>query len=70
MRKKESSEVEEDGFGDGNILGVPSEIFVVALLFKKNACFQGIRNSVKSNLNNCFEFSESWSLHIFHLAEN
>lgn len=33
--KKESSEVEEDGFGDGNILGVPSEIFVVALLFKK-----------------------------------
>lgn len=34
-KKKKSSEVEGDGFGDGNILVVPSEIFVAALLFKK-----------------------------------
>lgn len=30
--KKKSSEVEVDGFGDGNILGVLSEIFVASFV--------------------------------------
>lgn len=41
--------VEEDRFGNGNILAVPSEFYFAAsfLFKKKNTCFQGICNLVK-----------------------